>query len=783
MPRYLQPLVFLGVMAGASVLFALALLPSVGAAGKAFERVSAEFTALGSDTDVRFPRFPERSNVYAADRTLLATLFFDENRKYVKLKDLAPVARQAVLAIEDSSFYQHHGVDTLAVFRAAIKNFLAGEIEQGASTVTQQLARNAFPSVGTERTIARKMIEARVAMLIEDTYTKDQILELYLNRVYFGRGTYGLGTAAEFYFSRKPSELTLPEAAMLAGLIASPEKFNPVKDMAAATERRNQVLNRMAVLGMIEDDVAEETMAQPIELNLKPPTKTRAPFFVDFIKRAILDDPRFGATREQREQLLFQGGLRIHTTLEPKLEKHGLKVIKDHLPDKADPESAIASLDTRTGAIKALVSSTKYDKSQVNLATGQGGTGRQIGSSMKITTLVAGFEQGIPQMKVYNGANGIVVDECIPPYSVNNADGSGGYMNLWQATQRSVNAVFVQLSVDAGLDKLVEVGHRMGIKSPLNAFCSLTLGTSEVTPLEMANVFQTVANEGKRCEPYAIARIEDRDGKEFFKQGKDNCRQAIDKKIAITVVNMLKQVTSAGTGTAAALAEWAEFGKTGSTNDLKDATFGGCTRQVCSFVWVGHQKALIPMTNVHGRRVFGGTFPAEIWHDFMQFAMKGKKALDWPPAPKPESATVPDVLGKTEEEAMEILAEAGFTAKAKEVPSLEYDPGQVARQNPGGGSKVTAGSLVNIGISNGKTPRSKVPDVRGLSEGQATSRLKKAGFLVKVQKKEAANPGLHGKVASQAPGPGVKAKEGSTVTITVWEFTEPSPSPSPSPSP
>ncbi|HZA61017.1 MAG TPA: PASTA domain-containing protein, partial [Actinomycetota bacterium] len=351
---------------------------------------------------------------------------------------------------------------------------------------------------------------------------------------------------------------------------------------------------------------------------------------------------------------------------------------------------------------------------------------------------------------------------------------------LWQATRASVNAVFVQLAVDAGLEKLVQVGHRMGIKSPLNPYCSLTLGTSEVTPLEMANVFQTVANEGKRCEPYAIARVVQPNGKVFFKQGKGNCKQAIDKKIAITVVNMLKQVTSGGTGTAAALAGWPEFGKTGSTNDLKDATFGGCTRQICSFVWVGHQKQLIPMSNVHGVRVFGGTFPAMIWHDFMEFAMRGKKVLDWPPAPKPESAVVPNVVGKSEEQATKILAEAGFSATVKSVASLDVPAGKVARQSPPGGSRATAGSQVMIGVSNGKAPKHTVPDVRGLSQSQATKRLENQGFNVKVTYAKTDDQDRHKTVRSQSPGPGVRAQGGSTVTIVVWKF---SPQPSPSPSP
>ncbi|HYH27554.1 MAG TPA: transglycosylase domain-containing protein, partial [Actinomycetota bacterium] len=471
----LRPFLIAAVIMGSAVLFALTLLPSVASAGHAVKRFSDQFNEIGKVDDVTFPRFPERSTIYAADGSVLATLFFDENRKYVKLAEIGEIAQKAVLAIEDTKFHEHEGVDTLAVLRAAIANFTSGEVEQGASTITQQLARNAFPNIGTERTIERKIIEARVALRIEQEYDKKQILELYLNRVYFGRGVYGIGTAAEYYFGKSAKDLNLGEAATLAGVIAAPEKYSPETNPEAATNRRNQVLQRMAAIGWITEEEAEQTMAAPIALKLTPPSKVRAPFFVDFIKRRILEDARFGQTREARKQTLFQGGLKIHTTLEPKLERHGKQVVKKHLPLGEDPEAAIASIEARTGAIKALVSSQSFDKSQVNLATGEGGTGRQIGSSFKPITLVAAFEQGIPQMKVYNGASGQTVEGC-GAYRVNNADGRGGYMNLWRATENSVNAVFVRLSVDAGLEKVVEVAHRMGIDSKLEPFCGLTLG-------------------------------------------------------------------------------------------------------------------------------------------------------------------------------------------------------------------------------------------------------------------------------------------------------------------
>jgi penicillin-binding protein 1A len=766
--------VFLGVLAVASFLFALALLPSIGVAGRAVQRFNDELISIGTEAELTYPRFPVRSTVYAADGSVLATLFGDENRKIVRLGQVNDVTRKAVLAIEDTKFYEHPGIDVVGIFRAVLANIKAGGITQGASTITQQLARNAFPSVGTERTLARKLQELKVAKRLEEEYSKDEILELYLNRVYFGRGVYGIGTAAEYYFSKRAEDLTLPEAATLAGLIAAPEKWSPATDMEAAVGRRNQVLLRMSRLGWVSEIEAEQAMALPIELHLKPATQPRAPFFVRYLTNRILEDKRFGTTREARAQTLFQGGLKIYTTVDPRLQRAGAKAVHKQLPLPKDPESAIATVDARTGAIKALVSSVSFQKSQVNLATGEGGTGRQSGSAFKPFTLVAAFEQGIPQMKVYNGASGQTVD-CGPgnaPYTVNNADGTGSYMNLWSATQSSVNAVFVQLSVDAGLENVVEVAHRMGIESPLQPFCSLTLGTNEVTPLEMASAFSTLANEGKRCEPFAITRVVDRNGNVVFRQKHGRCEQIVDKEIAALVVNMLERVVTSGTGTRASLGSRPVFGKTGSTNELNDAWFTGCTRQLCSATWVGHKNALVPMYSVHDfSPVYGGTIPALIWHDFMLEATRGMRVMDFPPAPAPAAATIPNVLGKAQQDAEKILVEANFTPIVKQVPSL-IPVGQVSAQSPAAGARVTAGSAVYIHVSNGAVPTFAVPSVTGFPEAKARAKLSAKGFGAYVQYLPTPDPAQSGLVASQAPGAGTPAAAGTQVVLAVLWYGE-----------
>ena len=785
----LRVILLVVVVTVGSGLFALSLLPTVGAAGRGVQRFNDELSSIGTNVDIGFPQFPERSTIFAADGTVLATLFLDENRKIVKLRNVSPNLIDAVLAIEDARFYDHPGLDYRGIIRALVTNVGAGEIEQGASTLTQQLARNVFPEVGTERTLARKIAEARVAMRIEDEYSKDEILELYLNEVYMGRSVYGVGTAAEYYFGKHAKDLELTEAAMLAGLIQAPERYSPVVDKQAALDRRNVVLDRMAELEMITGEEAAQAKARPLGLQPKNVVEDRKfPFFVEFVRQEILDLENdafdaLGSTPRQRERALFQGGLQIHTTLEPRLQRAGERIAKEHLPLPEDPENAIASVEANTGRILALVSSQNFERSQVNLATGQGGTGRQAGSAFKIFSLVTAFEQGIPPTKIYNGANGQTIPAC-GDYRLVNADGGGGFMDVWAATRGSVNAVFVQLAVDAGLENNVEVAHRMGIESPLLAVCSLPLGTNEVTPLEMASAYATLANGGKHCEKHAIDTVENRTGEVVVKQ-KKRCKQVVEPEIAALTVNLLEGVVQAGTGTAANLGTWPVFGKTGSTNNLADAWFSGCTKQICSASWVGHTRGLIPMSNVHGERVFGGTFPARIWRDFMMVAMQGKQRIDFPGVPQISwpKAEVPDVVGLTEGEAIQVLGEAGFTAQSTEVDSLE-PAGTVVGQSPQGGSQVPVSTTVTIQVSSGKAAKARVPDVVGMTESQAVRALERAGFGAAVSYEKTNEQSFDGVVAAQAPGAGVRAKEGATVSITVYEYKKPKPpKPSPEPSP
>ncbi|MGH2661923.1 MAG: transglycosylase domain-containing protein [Actinomycetota bacterium] len=768
----------LGVVIGfGSLMFAAALLPPIGAAGRAVQRFADEFNQIGTDVDLHFPRIPERSTIYAADGSVLATLFLDENRKIVRLNQVPDLARDAVIAIEDDEFYEHPGLDFQGIIRALLANVRAGEIEQGASTITQQLARNVFSVIGKEDTLARKIQEARVAMRLEERYTKDQILELYLNEVYFGRGVYGIGTAAEYYFGKKPGKLILPEAAMLAGLISSPETYSPVNDPGAAMGRRNVVIDRMADLGMVGLEEANAAKATDLGLDITEVGNedARFPFFVEYLKAQILDDPRFGPTRKARIKTLFQGGLKIYTTLDPALQRAGEAIVRNHLPAPSDPEGAMASVDVRTGAVKALVASTEFEDSQVNLATGQGGTGRQSGSAFKPFTLVAALEQGIPVGKVYKAASGQYVD-CGAyggRYQVFNAgDGGGtGFVDLRTATAGSINAVFVQLAVDAGVPNVVDAAHRMGIDSPLPPYCSVTLGTAEVTPLEMASAFSTLARDGVHCEPFAITSVETRTGKQVLSQKRGACEEVVDPDVANDVAGLLGLVVDQGTGTAAALGNWDVFGKTGTTNDSADVWFSGCTRQICAATWVGHPEARVPMPGA-----YGGTVAAPIWHDFMLRAMQGLASQPLPAAPVPEQAQVPSVVGATEKDAVDALVDANFTPIVTSVPGVE-PAGTVVSQSPGGGATVTAGSRVTISVSDGKVAEAQVPNVVGLDRTTAAGTLRQAGFRVNVDIAITDQQQFDGIVTAQTPEPGTSVAEGATVTIAVADYKKPKPPP------
>lgn len=782
----LVPVLITATMAICAALVALVLLPLFGALGMGANALNHRLDEAGADF-ARVPHPPQRSTIYAKDGSVLQTIYLDENREIVHFDQIAPIARASVLAIEDDGFYEHGALNVPSVIRALIANLAAGEITQGGSTITQQLVKQAV--IGdTAQTFARKFQEAALAIRLEETYPKDEILAMYLNEVYFGNGVYGIGTAARYYFGEPAKKLNLPQSALLAALIRAPGYYDPVVHPDHALSRRNEVLDHLAELGWVSQKKVDKTKQQPIDLAPDVgQTKTKVtPFFVYFLTRSILDVNNneydaFGTTYAQRLHTLYQGGLKIYTTLDPAWQQDAQDAVdaSPNISKKGGPDVSLVSVDATTGAIRAMLSGKDYKRDQLDLAWH--GI-RQTGSAFKPFTLVAAFENGIPPGKVYSGQSPfcsplwISADHC-----VRNAEGSGGYMDLWTATQNSVNVVFAQLALDVGPENIVAAAHQMGITSALDAVPSITLGVEEVSTLDMASGFSTLANDGIHCKPFAIARVMLPSGKKLF-QHRGECEQVIDPDIAHLVTAMLQRVVTSGTGRAAIIPGRPIAGKTGTGQDYTNVYFAGYTPQIATAVWVGFPQGNIPMDSYYGHSVFGGTLAAPIWRAFMVKALAGIPVEGFEAPPAPEHGKVPDVVGLKSDEAQTTLVDANFTPIVEKTPSSQ-PLNTVIGQTPGGGAKAVLGSAVHIQVSNGQLEPVTVPRVVGLKQDEALKALEKAGLIANVQFVDVTDKHQEGIVLSQVPIGNKQVDPGSTVTITVGQKGAPPPSPSPSPSP
>lgn len=774
-----DPLVYLlfpVVIAIAGGLVALLLLPAALGIGAGVDRVGARLDSLG-EAYRRIPKFPERSTIYANDgRTVLAQVYLDENREIVHLQEVSAIARSAVLAAEDDGFYEHGAMDVSSVVRAIFANVAAGDVVQGGSTITQQLVKNAVLD-DAGQTIERKWQELAVALQIEQRYTKDQIFELYLNDIYLGNGVYGIGTAAQYYFHEPASQLSLAQGATLAGMIRAPEDYDPIQHPKRAAARRNFVLGRMVELGQAGAGKVARIAPQSVALppNAGQVSKERPPFFVTYITREILSDTdgtydAFGDTARQRERTLFQGGLKIVTTLDPDWQRAAQDAadrpwaVTPGNPGYAQtPDTAIVSVDNANGAIRTMLSGRNYQRDQLELATAT----RQTGSAFKPFTLVAAFQEGIPAGQVYSATSPF----CSPAWTsanhcVSNAEpGKGGYENLTTATAYSTNVVFAQLALDVGPSNIAEAAHEMGITSDLSVVPSITLGTSDVSPLEMASAYQTLANEGRHCQPFAVSRVEDANG--VLYRHKAACHQVIDPDIAAQVTSMLQGVVTlpGATGTAAAIGR-PVAGKTGTTQEYSNAWFVGYTPQVSTAVWVGFPGNPDPLDLYFGTSVFGGSIAAPIWRTYMSKVMAGMPVQSFPTPPPPETGKVPDVTGEGVEAAQKILAGASFSSRIEKVPSLRPE-GTVVDQDPAGGATAQLGTLVTLRVSSGKAPTVVIPAVAGQDAVAARTILEQMGFVVRVQETAVSDPKQDGVVLGTMPKAGTKVDRGSVVTMNV----------------
>ena len=525
--------------------------------------------------------------------------------------------QDATIAIEDQRFYHHGGVDYEWILRAAIADIKAGKAIEGGSTITQQLVRNLY--VGRQRTLARKIREAKLAAELEKRHSKQWILESYLNSVPYGtvdgQTAVGVEAAAQVYFAKKAKNLTVAESALLAGLPQAPSELNPFQNPKAALDRRNEVLSKMAKLGYITQAQAAQAAAQPLKVKHGHLyTRIREPFFFDYVKQELID--RFGVNTVQK------GGLKVYTTIYPSLQQAGRDAIDSTLPYSTDPTSAIVAIDPRTGYIRAMASSSTYKHKQFNLAA-QGH--RQPGSAFKVFVLTTAIKRGVnPNSTVYVSRPLFLNTPDYGQWRVQTYGQTyGGAMTLVRATLRSDNTVYAQLDLDLGPKSVADTAKEMGITTKLDGYPAEGLGGLKrgVSPLEMANAYATLASGGMRNKPIAIKRVVFPGGA-AEDLGKPKRERVLPEQVAYEVTKILKMNVQSGTGTRANIGCPAA-GKTGTTDNFNDAWFVGFTPHLSSATWVGYPNALREMRSVHGISVAGGTFPAEIWHKFMLTAKGG----------------------------------------------------------------------------------------------------------------------------------------------------------------
>ncbi len=553
--------------------------------------------------------------------------------------------QQAVVAVEDADFYRHDGLDLGSVARASWANVTSGSMSQGGSTITQQYVKNVL--TGPERSIARKVREAILAVKLEHTWSKREILEGYLNTVYFGHGAYGVQAAARTYFDRDAKDLSVLQSVTLAGLIAAPSARDPFEHPEVAHRYRNFVLDRMVEVGSIDAEDARRLQARPLRLTEEPLVRSPAAHFMEHVRLDLKASYGLDA--------LYRGGLRVKTTLDTEWQRAAERAIRSSLPGPHGPEAALVAIDPRTGAIRAMVGGRSFARSEFNLAT-QGR--RQAGSAFKPFVLLAALERGISPTEVRYGPSSLTIRDPFcetngKPWTVSNAgDQWAGTMSLENAMAGSVNTIYSQLTVEVGPEAVADVAHRMGIRSRLADVCSIGLGTSEVSPLEMTSAFATLAARGIYVEPTGVERVSAPDGTilQGPLRGLANVGStAISAQDADATTRVLQGVIDHGTGTTARLAGRPAAGKTGTAQHATDAWFCGYVPQLATCVWVGYPNGSRPMRDVAGfSEVYGGTIPAQIWHDFMTEATAGMRVVGFrpgsyeiyadppPPAPSPE---------------------------------------------------------------------------------------------------------------------------------------------------
>jgi penicillin-binding protein 1A len=584
----------------------------------------------------------ENSFVYDSKNRPIGSIPAEKNRQPVALRDVSTWMRKATIAIEDRRFYQHGGVDWEGILRAAVKDIEAGRPVQGASTITQQLVRNLYP-ISNERTFDRKVKEACLAIKLSRRYSKDWILTTYLNAVYYGNHAYGAQAAAQTYFSQKARTLSLPQAALLAGLPQAPSDYDPFVRQGDALRRRNEVLRAMLDNGDISVRQYRNAVATPVKLvdgrrlydirRVSP----RDRYFFNYVYDELV--AQYGASTVR------SGGLSVYTTMDRRLQRAAEQAIKNTLYYRTDPAAAVVAIDPKTGAIRAMTAEIPGGRSKSNQFNLASQARRQAGSTFKTFVLTeAVYERIDPSSTYYLSAPFHYQPDPYTPcpegcWDVETYDHSySGSISIESATLKSDNTVYARLTLDVGPEKVAQMAQALGIRTNLPPFPSMGLGSIAVSPLEMASAYATLAAGGVYSEPTGIRKVVLANGDEDADAGWGIPirNRVIPGWVSSEVTRILEENIQSGTGVGAAFGRPAA-GKTGTTEDHKDAWFCGYTPRLAAVVWVGYPKAEIPMLDVHGIAVAGGTFPADIWKRFMLPASTGTPYTEFPePKTSPE---------------------------------------------------------------------------------------------------------------------------------------------------
>jgi membrane peptidoglycan carboxypeptidase len=823
-PSKLLAILVLSVVAGLLVaVLALPLIGSIGVGAKA----SADFFD-NLPTQLVVPPLPQRSVILDAAGNKIATLHGTEDRVSIPFSDIPVSMRHAIVAIEDRRFYEHHGVDYKGIIRAALTNQENGSVTQGGSTLTQQYVKNvllesattpAERKAATDRSVQRKLREARYALALERKLTKDQILTNYLNIANFGDGAYGVEAAAEHYFGIHAKQLNVVQSATLAGIVNGPTEYDPKLHPKAALSRRNLVLSQMVVAKYINKPTEQYAKTFPLGLSTayKPAsdgceTAGSAAFFCDYVRSTLLSDPKFGSTADDRYRRLFDGGLTIQTSLDPKVQADAQNAVDTVIPAGGRIATAAVVIQPGTGNVLAMAVNRVYgdttdhlpvygpdpkgklveskDRVHTKFNYAISYPGYQPGSTFKMFTLAAALEKGLSTSTSFFSPSCIYLtnfgnnptggnQQCIadvpaalggqlPPFGqgyANSDPAESAIYNMASATAGSVNTYFVQLEKKVGLGPIRDMAQRLGVKSPsLNGPAddlggSLTLGSHEVSPLDMATAYATIAAHGLRCFPKPVLSMTV-GGKPVSYTAAPKCQQVLKAGIADTVTSLLQGVIQYGTGAGNGQIGRPAAGKTGTTDNHFDAWFDGYIPQLAAAVWVGDGRSptkypllqcySVGCTTPDGvsgvpnwpasEEVFGGGLPTIIWANLMRAASADLPVVDFPPADLATeigiTALVPNVAGMDLGSATNALTAAGFTPVSGGGAPSAYTPGTVAYTTPGGGIQAPQGSQVTIFTSTGPAPLpppvTKAPVVKTPTKAPVVTPPAKAKVKVKA---------------------------------------------------